>query len=240
MNTPTEQIIAMLHELGEPEIAAHSQRFFKTGPGEYGEGDIFLGIRVPAIRECVKRYRDAGMEDILELLASPFHEARLFALLAMVDKYRSARSASERQTVYDAYLDQTAHINNWDLVDCSAEHIVGAHLFSGDRKPLYRLTRSGSLWERRIAIMSTFHFIKRDDFTDTLAIAGILIHDREDLIHKAAGWMLREVGKRDINAEKGFLDRHYREMPRTMLRYSIERFPEEERLSYLRGSVKEN
>lgn len=236
MSSQTEQIIARLREIGNPEIATHSQRFFKTGKGQYGEGDIFLGIRVPVIRSCVRDYRDLRLDDILELLESHFHEARLLALLIMVSGYASAKDGGGREAIYGAYLDNTARINNWDLVDCSSEHIVGAHLFARDRAPFYRLARSKSLWERRIAVVATFHFIKRGDFADTLSIAGILLHDRDDLIHKAVGWMLREVGKRDIGAEKGFLDRHCREMPRTMLRYAIERFPEEERLSYLHGS----
>jgi 3-methyladenine DNA glycosylase AlkD len=237
MNSQSEQIIERLHELGDPQIASHSQRFFKTGPGEYGEGDIFLGIRVPTIRRCVREFRDIKLEDSLDLLKSPFHEARLLALLLMVARYAAADTRREQEAIYVAYLEHTPHINNWDLVDCSAEHIVGANLFDRERTPLYRLARSRSLWERRIAIISTFHFIKKGDSADTLAIAKTLLHDREDLIHKAAGWMLREVGKCDIRAEKEFLDRHCGEMPRTMLRYAIERFPEEKRLSYLRGRV---
>jgi 3-methyladenine DNA glycosylase AlkD len=235
MSSQTDQIIARLHELGDPGIAAHSQGFFKTGPGEYGEGDIFLGFRVPAIRKCVKEYRDLTLGMTLDLLKSRFHEARLLALLIMVAKYTAARSCDEQESIYDSYLAHTAHINNWDLVDCSAEHIVGAHLLDRERGPIYRLARSKNLWERRIAIIATLHFIRRNDFKDTLAVAGILLHDREGLIHKATGWMLREVGKRDIDAEKDFLERHSREMPRTMLRYAIERFPEEERLTYLKG-----
>jgi 3-methyladenine DNA glycosylase AlkD len=238
MGKKSAEIIDMLRKLGDREIALHSQRFFKTGPGEYGEGDIFLGIRVPVIRGCVREYRDIGLAGALELLASPLHEVRLFALIAMVDIYRSAKGDGERQACYDAYLGNTAYINNWDLVDCSAEHIGGAHLFERDRSPLYTLSHSNSLWERRIAIMATFHFIRKGDFGDTLAISGILLNDREDLIHKAVGWMLREVGKRDMDAEKGFLDRNYGKMPRTMLRYAIERFPQEERLSYLHAGRK--
>ena len=236
MSSQTAQIIARLHELGDSRIAAHSQGFFKTGPGEYGEGDIFLGIRVPTIRKCVREFQSVMLEETLELLESPFHEARLLALLLMAARYAAACTSREKEALYGAYLEHTGHINNWDLVDCSAEHIVGAHLFGRERSPIYLLARSKSLWERRIAIISTFHFIKKGDFADTLAIAKILLHDREDLIHKATGWMLREVGKRDICAEKEFLDRHCREMPRTMLRYAIERFPEEERQSYLCGN----
>jgi len=228
--------MSRLRELSDSNIAAHSLRFFKTGKGEYGEGDRFLGIRVPTIRQCVREYRAISLEDTTELLKSPFHEARLLALLILVAKYASANMKVEQEAVYRAYLGNTEFINNWDLVDCSAEQVVGAHLFLGDRKPIYRLVRSQSLWERRIGIISTFHFVKRKDFTDTLECARLLLHDKEDLIHKAAGWMLREVGKRNHNAEEKFLERHYKQMPRTMLRYAIERFPDKERLSYLHGT----
>jgi 3-methyladenine DNA glycosylase AlkD len=224
-----------LRDLGDTVIAAHSQRFFKTGKGEYGEGDIFLGIRVPVLRKCVRQYRALSLDDTLELLKSPFHETRLFALLMLVKKYSSAHSVAEHEVIYQSYLSHTEFINNWDLVDCSAENIVGTYLFARDRKPIYQLAGSRSLWDRRIAIMSTFHFIKRDDFADTLAIAEMLLGDEEDLIHKAVGWMLREVGKRDRNAEEKFLLRNYKEMPRTMLRYAIEKLPENQRLAYLHG-----
>jgi len=224
-----------LRELSDSDIAAHSQRFFKTGKGEYGEGDRFLGIRVPIIRKCVREYRAISLEDTLKLLKSPLHEARLLALLILVAKYSSTNMNSEQEAIYRSYLSHTRFINNWDLVDCSAEHIVGAHLFLKDRKPIYRLVRSRSMWERRIGVMSTFHFIKREDFSDTLAIAELLLHDQEDLIHKAVGWMLREMGKRNRNGEERFLVKYYKEMPRTMLRYAIEKLPEIERLAYLHG-----
>jgi 3-methyladenine DNA glycosylase AlkD len=238
MNAQVRQIIKKLQALGNRDIAVHSQRFFKTGKGQYGEGDRFLGIRVPAIRKCVREYRTRSLEDILELLRSPFHEARLLALLILVAKFSAANRSSsvDQEAVYRSYLNHTKYINNWDLVDCSAEHIVGAYLFSRDRKPIYRLARSKSMWERRIGIVSTFHFIKRQDFSDILAVVELLLHDKEDLIHKAAGWMLREVGKRDPNAEKSFLAKHYRQMPRTMLRYAIEKFSAGERQAYLHGT----
>ena len=226
VSVQTEQIMRRLSELGDPGIAAQSRRFFKTGKGEYGEGDRFLGIRVPTLRQCCGDYRESALDTALELLESHFHEARLLALLILVARYSSPRGIGERKAIYRAYLNHTAHISSWDLVDCSAEHIVGAHVFARDRKPLYLLARSWSLWERRIAIMSTFHFIKRNDFSDTMAIAELLLHDREDLIHKAVGWMVREVGNRNPDAEEKFLARHYREMPRTMLRYAIEKLPE--------------
>jgi 3-methyladenine DNA glycosylase AlkD len=234
MRRQVSQIIKRLTEMSNSEIAAHSQRFFKTGKGEYAEGDKFLGIRVPELRGCAKEYREISIDDALELLRSELHEVRLLALFILVGKY-SAKNNPDKEMIYQSYLGHTEFINNWDLVDCSAEHIIGVHLFSGDKKPIYRLTGSKSLWERRIGIMSTFHFIKRNHFSDTLSIAEILLKDREDLIHKAVGWMLREIGKRDILVEEDFLDKFYKQMPRTMLRYAIEKFPETKRQAYLRG-----
>jgi len=229
----TKQILKKLRELSNSSIAAHSQRFFKTGKGEYGEGDRFLGIRVPIIRKLINEYRTISRKETLELLESPFHEARQLALLILVNRYSTSPDTTERNAIYGAYLGHTKFINNWDLVDCSAGQIVGAHLFSRDRNPIYRLARSGNLWERRIGIISTFYFIRRNDFSDTLAIAELLLHDQEDLIHKATGWMLREVGNRNRNAEEEFLEEHSHEMPRTMLRYAIEKFPGKKRLAYL-------
>jgi 3-methyladenine DNA glycosylase AlkD len=237
MSNQTKKIIKQLQNLGDAKIAAHSQRFFKTGKGQYGEGDLFLGIRVPVIRKCVRQYRAISLEDTLELLRSPFHEARLLALLILVAKYCSKKSSpAEQEAIYRAYLENTEFINNWDLVDSSAERIVGAHLFAQDREPIYGLVNSNSLWERRIGVMATFHFIKNGDFKDTLAIAQLLLDDQEDLIHKASGWMLREVGNRDRKVEEGFLVAHYKKMPRTMLRYAIEKFPQSQREAFLRGT----
>ncbi len=218
------------------EHAKVSQRFFKTGPGEYGEGDVFLGVKVPEIRRIARGNRDVPVEDAVELLRSPIHEERLLALLILVLKYAKGDDRL-RKRIYNLYLKNTRHINNWDLVDVTAEHVVGAHLYERDRGPLYELAGSGSLWERRIAIMATFHFIKQNDFQDTLRLAENLLADPEDLIHKAVGWMLREVGKRDLPKEERFLRRHYRNMPRTMLRYAIERFPEPRRQAYLKNQV---
>ena len=236
MSAKTNEILNKLRELGDSDIAAHSQRFFRTGPGQYGEGDKFLGIRVPVVRKCVREYLAISLPDAIELLESPFHEARLLALLILVAKYSSANTNAEREAVYRSYLKHTEFINNWDLVDSSAEHIVGAHLFDKDRKPIYKLTRSKDLWERRIGVMATFHFIRREDLTDTLAIAELLLNDKEDLIHKAVGWMLREVGKRKREIEEQFLNKNYKRMPRTMLRYAIERLPESDRQAYLKGA----
>jgi 3-methyladenine DNA glycosylase AlkD len=235
MDNLTGQIIKRLKKIGNPETAAHSQRFFKTGKGEYAEGDKFLGIRVPELRKCAREYRGITIDDTLELLSSPLHEVRLLALFMLVAKYASGND-DEKEEIYQSYLIHVKHINNWDLVDCSAEHIVGAHLFNADKSPIYRLAGSMSLWERRISVMSTFHFIKRDHFYDTLAIAELLIRDREDLIHKAVGWMLRETGKRNLKTEEKFLNKFYRKMPRTMLRYAIEKLPEDERQAYLQGT----
>jgi 3-methyladenine DNA glycosylase AlkD len=226
-----------LRALASPEIAANLQRFFKTGPGQYGEGDVFLGIKVPVLRALVKQYRDtASLDDVACMLTSKYHEERLFALLLLVQLHQRG-DAAQQQATFDLYLGSTRYINNWDLVDVSAPRIVGCHLQERPRKILRQLARSSLLWERRISILATAWFIRLDDFDDTLLIAKILLHDEHDLMHKAVGWMLREVGKRDLAAEEGFLKLHYRNMPRTMLRYAIERFPESKRQNYLRGKV---
>jgi len=235
MQNSAEHVLKTLLDLADSDIAAGSQRFFKTGKGEYGEGDRFLGIRVPTIRKCVKDVGPLSLDDTAVLMASVYHEVRMFALLMLVAKYGAAAEGAEKAAVYQFYLANTQFINNWDLVDCSAPHIVGAHLFLQDRQPIFRLIGSKGLWERRIGIISTLYFIKRDDFSDTLRAAELLLDDRQDLIHKAAGWMLREVGKRDQGSLEGFLNAHYRKMPRTMLRYAIERLPEDERRAYLKG-----
>jgi 3-methyladenine DNA glycosylase AlkD len=225
-----------LQTLADEDKALVLQRFFKTGPGEYGEGDVFLGIRVPQLRKLAKTHQALALPEITTLLRSPIHEERLLALLILVRAY-SRGDMSRQEEIYRLYLEHTAFINNWDLVDASAEHIVGAHLKDRSKEPLYRLARSPLLWERRIAIMATFHYIKEDDYAETLRVAATLLRDREDLIHKAVGWMLREVGKRDVLVEEAFLKEHYRTMPRTMLRYAIERFPEERRQRYLKGEM---
>jgi 3-methyladenine DNA glycosylase AlkD len=225
---------ARLREQADPEDARNLQRFFKTGPGEYGEGDVFIGVRVPVVRGIAKEFRALPLEDTAELLRSPVHEERLLALLILVGAYAKGDEAL-RGRIFDFYLANTRLINNWDLVDSSAEHVVGAHLRGGDRFLLDRLARSELLWERRISIIATFYYIRRGEFADTLRVAALLLHDRHDLIHKAVGWMLREVGKRDQAAEEAFLREHCRAMPRTMLRYAIERFPEPLRQAYLRG-----
>jgi 3-methyladenine DNA glycosylase AlkD len=231
-----QEIRKLLHKLADPVRAEHSARYFKSGPGEYGEGDRFLGIRVPDIRAQVKKCEAVSLEEIQELLMSAFHEERLFALLLLVRKFAKADD-KENAAIYDLYLNNTHCINNWDLVDSSASQIVGSYLESRDRQILYKLAESASLWERRIAVISTFQFIGKNQFEDALKLAKKLINDEEDLIHKAVGWMLREIGKRNVAVEKSFLRLHYKKMPRTMLRYAIEKFPEQERRKYLSGEV---
>lgn len=216
--------------------AKQLSRFFKTGPGQYGEGDRFRGIRVPILRKLARQYRDMTRSEVKKLLHSAFHEDRLTALLILIEQYRRG-SARDRERIVNLYMRSTRYINNWDLVDVTAEHIPGAWLFDKDRGVLFEFAGSDDLWKRRIAILSTFHFIRKGDFADTLRIAEILLGDEHDLIHKAVGWMLREVGNRDRACEERFLKKHYRTMPRTMLRYAIEKFPEPLRRKYLRGNV---
>jgi 3-methyladenine DNA glycosylase AlkD len=229
-------IQTQLRSLADPATALISQRFFKTAPGQYGAGDIFLGIKVPALRVLVKTFRGTPPKTIAVLLQSQLHEERLLALLLLIDFYQRGNDA-DKQQAYDLYLAHTARINNWDLVDVSAPHIVGDFLADKSHQPLYALVKSNSLWERRIAIIATFHFIRRNEFGDALKLAEQLLNDTHDLIHKAVGWMLREVGKRDQTVLEEFLQHHYRNMPRTMLRYAIERLPEIRRKQYLLGTA---
>ena len=222
-----------LRTFAKSERATHSVTFFKTGPGQYGEGDKFLGLTVPMMRLVVREFRELALTDAGALLASPWHEDRLVALMILVEQYR--RTPAARAAIFRLYLGHTNRINNWDLVDVSAANVVGAHHEERSRKPLYRLAKSKSLWERRIAIVATLHFIRRNQFEDTLAISKILLDDKQDLIHKACGWMLREVGKRDETLLRGFLDEHAPTMPRTMLRYAIERLPDRQRYLTLKS-----
>jgi len=213
-----------------PKKAKILQRFFKTGPEEYGEGDVFLGIAVPEIRKLVKKYSDLKIKEIIKLLHSKIHEERLTALLIMVKKFQIEKN---KEKIYNLYLKNTKYINNWDLVDLSANKIVGDYLLDKPKSILYKLARSKSVWERRISIIATFNFIKNNKFEETLKIARILLNDKHDLIHKAVGWMLREIGKRDLKTEERFLKKYYPKMPRTMLRYAIKKFPEKKRKQYL-------
>jgi len=220
--------------LSNPKQAKLLQRFFKTGKGQYGEGDIFLGIKVPEQRKVAKRYKHLTLKEIETLLKSKIHEHRLTALFILIDKYKRA-GEKEKQEIFNLYLKNTKNINNWDLIDLSAPNIIGNYLLDKERDILYKLAKSNNLWEKRIAILSTAEFIKNGEHEDTLAISKILLNDVHDLIHKGVGWMLREVGKRiDQEIEEDFLKKHHKKMPRTMLRYAIERFNEKKRKFYLR------
>ncbi len=227
-------MLRALHKSAEPARVTVLQGFFKTGPGEYGEGDRFIGIRLPVLRSLVRTFQAAELKEIEKLLASPIHEARLLAVLLLVRQYQLAREDGARRRIYEFYVSRAARINNWDLVDVSAPGVVGRWLFERSRAPLRRLARSRNLWERRIAILATHYFIRQGDVDETFRIADILLRDPHDLIHKAVGWMLRETGRRDPRRLRAFLATRHDRMPRTMLRYAIERFPEKERRTYLR------
>ena len=212
------------------------QRFFKTGKGEYGEGDVFAGIKVPVSRKIANRFKDLSFSDLQKIIKSKIHEERLIALFILVAKYKNT-GEEQKEKIFNFYLKNIMYVNNWDLVDLSAEKIIGAYLIDKDKRLLFDLVNSSSIWERRIAVMSTFYFIKAHQFAATLKISELLLKDKHDLIHKAVGWMLREIGKRDIQAEEVFLQKYYGSMPRTMLRYAIEKFPEKKRLAYLKGNI---
>lgn len=232
------QIKQELFRLKNLKKAKIHSRFFKTGKGEYGEGDEFLGITVPVQRSIARKYHDLNLKDLQKLFSSKIHEHRLISLLILIFKYKETDGVGKKAIV-DLYLKNTKNINNWDLVDLSAGYIVGDYLFQfkKDNSILYKLAKSNNLWERRIAIMSTFAFIKNNHFEDALSISRILLNDSHDLIHKAVGWMLREIGKRDKKAELDFLTEHHRNMPRTMLRYAIEKFTEKERKKLLSTKI---
>jgi 3-methyladenine DNA glycosylase AlkD len=224
---------ARLRSLADARIAKISRSFFKTERGDYGYGDRFLGIRVPMLRKAARDFRAVPLAVAFALLRSPFHEERLVALFMLVDRYARG-TAAEQQRIYERYLEHVPkHVNNWDLVDSSAPQLVGVHLAERDRGVLYELARSPHLWSRRVALLATLSFIRRGSFDDTLALAEIMLDDREDLIHKATGWMLREVGNRDRAVAEAFLRRHCHRMPRTMLRYAIEKYPEPARRAYV-------
>lgn len=231
-----EKIKKEFSKLANPNKAKDLQRFFKTGKGEYGEGDIFLGIKVPEERKLAKKFSHISLEDVQELLSSKIHEYRLVALFILVDQFKKSGEQAKKQ-IFDFYLDNTKSINNWDLVDLSAPNIVGEFLKDKNREILYKLANSHHLWEKRISILSTATFIRNKDFKDTIKISEILLFDKHDLIHKAVGWMLREVGKRDIKVLESFLGKYHKTMPRTMLRYAIEKFPEKVRKLYLNGKT---
>ena len=219
-----------------PAQAIILQKFFKTGKGEYGEGDVFYGIKVPVQRTIAGHFKELALEDLKVLLTSKVHEERLIAAFILVEQFKKADDKKQK-IIYDFYLKNRKGINNWDLVDLSAPKIVGEYLIDKEKDLLYKFANSKDLWKKRIAIISTQTFIRQHWFEDTLKISQILLQDKHDLIHKAVGWMLREVGNRDIKTEEDFLQKHYKTMPRTMLRYAIEKFPEKKRKAYLEGRI---
>lgn len=222
-----------IRELSNPSQKEILQKFFKTGPGEYAEGDVFLGLKVPQTRNIAKNYYHLQLDELSVLLNNKIHEFRLAALVIASEQFKRD-SEIKKKEIFNFYLRNTKNINNWDLVDVSAPKIVGEYLKDKDRKILYKLARSKNLWERRIAIVSTFSFIKSNDFFDTLLISELLLKDSQDLIHKACGWMLREVGKKEQKALELFLNKFKSKMPRTILRYAIEKFPDKMRKEYLK------
>jgi len=229
-------IQSQLAALADEQRAGIQMRFFKTGPGEYGDGDRFIGVRVPELRRLSRQYRTLDRQSIVKLLQSKVHEERHLALFILVLQFKRGNDR-QRRSIYDLYLANLSFINNWDLVDCSAEHIIGGWLETRKKTRLDKLARSADLWPRRVAMLATFHYIKQNDYKDALRIARQLLNDDHDLIHKAVGWMLREIGKRDNATEEAFLQTHYRNMPRTMLRYAIEKFPPSRRQAYLKGAI---
>jgi 3-methyladenine DNA glycosylase AlkD len=222
-----------LKRVANEEKASVLMRFFKTGKGEYGEEDIFVGVTVPETRKAARTFLDTPVSELIPSLKSPYHEERLTALLVLVEKYKKAKTEKEKKVVVDFYLKNKYAVNNWDLVDLTADKILGNYLIDKDRKILYHYIQSKNLWERRMAVIATFAFIRKNDFNDTFKLCEKLLTDKHDLIHKACGWMLREIGKRDEKALEAFLKKHVQRMPRTMLRYAIERFPEKKRKAYL-------
>ena len=227
------QILSELHKQADPVRAKNLSRFFKTGIGEYGEGDKFLGLTVPIIRSIASQYKKAGLKVIGSLLHNEYHEIRLTALIILTLKFKKANEVEQKE-YFNFYLKNTKYINNWDLVDLTAHKIIGNYLINRDRKIIYNLSRSKNLWEKRISIISTFAFIRDNEFDDTIKLSKILLNDKHDLVHKAVGWALREVGKKNQKIEEEFLIRHYKVMPRTMLRYSIEKFSKTKRNFYLK------
>jgi 3-methyladenine DNA glycosylase AlkD len=226
-----------IRALANKEIAQHSLRFFKTDKGEYGHGDLFLGVRAPKIRLIAKKHIDISITDMKTLICSKYHEERFLGLIILVNKYAKTKDKKNRNQLYKIYVSSFKYINNWNLVDVTCPHVTGKHLIDKDRTILYKWAKSEDLWAKRIAMVSTFSFIRKNDLEDTFKIAEILLHDEHDLIHKAVGWMLREAGKRDLKREETFLKKYYKTMPRTMLRYAIEKFPETKRQKYLKGTI---
>ena len=230
------ELKSKIKSLADKKVAETMQWFFKTGKGDYGEGDVFIGLKVPVQRKLAKEFKDLSLTEIKELLTSIVHEERLISLIILIDKYQKADEKGKYE-IFNFYLKNRKGINNWDLVDISAPKIIGKHLLEKDKSILFKFALSKNLWERRIAILSTWEFIKNNNYKPTLQIAGILLKDKHDLIHKAVGWMLREIGKKEIAVEEKFLKSCYKKMPRTMLRYAIEKFPETKRKKYLQGKI---
>ena len=230
------QLIKKAKTLYAPERAEHSKYFFKTGPGQYGEGDIFWGLSVPEMRKIAKEYQDLELKDVSVLLADKIHELRLVGLTILVEKYQKAKDDATRKKIYNFYIKHRAAANNWDLVDLSVYKIMGDYLVRHpeERDILYKFIKSKNMWERRLAMISTMAFIRNKESEDVLKLSELLLNDKEDLMHKASGWMLREFGKRDESKLCQFLDKNIKKMPRTMLRYAIERFEESKRLKYLK------
>lgn len=233
-----DDIIALLKEHGTPEKAKHLSYYFKTGEGTYGEGDLFIGVEVPVTRSILSKYwKDIDLSEIKKLTESEYHEARLVGFLLLLRQYEKSKDQMKKQECVDLYIHQADYLNNWDLVDLSCYKLLGAWLLDKDRSILYEFARSGHLWRQRIAIVTCMCFIKQGDFKDCEAIADLYLDHKEDLIHKATGWMLREVGKQDEAELKRFLASRYRQMPRTMLRYAIEKFPPDIRSQYIKGEI---
>lgn len=229
-----QKVKQALAKLADKSRIPDYQRFFKTGPGEYGQGDVFIGVKVPNQRKVSRQYKDLPLTEIKKLLNSKIHEHRLTALFIMVLQFKKSKIEVDKKKLVDLYLDNRSGVNNWDLVDSSAPYFLGEYYYDHDRKPMYEMARSKNLWDRRMAVMASFYWLRqKGDFADTFKMAEWLLNDKEDLIHKAVGWMLREIGNADRNAERLWLDKHYQKMPRTMLRYAIEKFPENERQRYL-------
>ena len=236
MSVRLTELQKKIKELGSPEVSKTMQLFFKTGKGEYGEGDIFAGLKVPSQRKLAREFRDLSLTDLKILLNSPVHEERLISLFILIDKYGKGDKQG-KEAIFSFYLKNRKGINNWDLVDLSAPKIIGKHLLNKDKSLLFKFALSKNLWERRISVSSTYEFIKNNEFDLALQISEMLLKDKHDLIHKAVGWMLREIGKRDLQTEESFLKIHYKKMPKTMLCYAIEKFPETKRKKYLQGKI---
>jgi 3-methyladenine DNA glycosylase AlkD len=238
MGKQTDKVRHDLESCADPVKAAYLPHFFQAYPGGYGEGDRFIGVTVPNQRKIARGHFQAlSLNDLEELISDPLHECRLTAIFILILKFEKAKTEAERETLVKLYLDNLKYINNWDLVDSSAYKILGPHLFRKDRSVLYELAASGDLWKQRVAVITTLFFIRNKDYADILELARLLLRHEHDLMHKAIGWMLREVGNRNFDLEYNFLIQHYRAMPRTMLRYAIEKFDEDLRQKFLKGLV---